>query len=72
MAWVHLCPIDVPYKQNGLELIDAIELVARWRVRESWIRDHTRARTPKNERIPCIRLAAMCDLSDSPDQAAIP
>jgi len=38
------------------ELIDAPELAARWRVPESWIRNHTRARTPREERIPCIRL----------------
>ena len=41
---------------NGAELIDSVELAARWRVPESWIRNHTRARTPRNERIPCIRL----------------
>ena len=41
---------------SGLELIDAVELAARWRVPESWIRNHTRERTPKNERIPCVRL----------------
>jgi len=38
------------------ELIDSAELAARWRVPESWIRNRTRARTPKAERIPCIRL----------------
>lgn len=38
------------------ELIDSAELAARWRVPESWIRNHTRARTPKEERIPCVRL----------------
>ena len=41
---------------NGPELIDAVELAARWRVPESWIRNHTRVRTPKDERIPCVRL----------------
>ena len=41
---------------NGPELIDSVELAARWRVPESWIRSHTRVRTPKDERIPCIRL----------------
>jgi hypothetical protein len=37
-------------------LIDAADLAARLRVPESWIRNRTRARTPKEERIPCIRL----------------
>ena len=38
------------------ELIDSAELAFRWRVPESWIRNRTRARTPKEERIPCLRL----------------
>lgn len=42
--------------ENGAELIDAAELASRWRVPESWVRNHTRACTPKDERIPCIRL----------------
>lgn len=42
---------------NGeFELIDSVELAARWRVPESWVRSRTRARTPANERIPCVRL----------------
>lgn len=41
---------------NHFELIDAAELANRWRIPESWIRNRTRARTPKAERIPCIRL----------------
>jgi hypothetical protein len=42
---------------NGeVELIDSVELAARWRVPESWIRSRTRARTPAAERIPCVRL----------------
>jgi hypothetical protein len=40
----------------SVELIDSLELANRWKVPESWIRNHTRARTPKEERIPCIRL----------------
>jgi hypothetical protein len=52
---------DVPLvpRTNGnahSELIDSTELAARWRLPESWIRNHTRARTPKEERIPCFRL----------------
>jgi hypothetical protein len=51
---------DVPLmsqtRVNGPELIDSVELAARWRVPESWIRNHTRARTPQDERIPCVRL----------------
>ena len=46
-----------PNGGNGTpEMIDSAELAARWRVPESWIRNHTRARTPKEERIPCVRL----------------
>lgn len=41
---------------NHPELIDSAELAARWRVPESWVRNHTRERTPKEERIPCVRL----------------
>jgi hypothetical protein len=44
----------VDYAQS--ELIDSAELAARLRVPESWIRNRTRARTPKEERIPCLRL----------------
>jgi len=51
---------DVPLmsheRENGSGLIDSAELAARWRVPASWIRNRTRVRTPKNERIPCIRL----------------
>lgn len=38
------------------ELIDSAELATRLRVPESWIRNRTRARTPREERIPCLRL----------------
>ena len=41
---------------DGLELIDSAELATRWRVPESSIRNHTRSRTPREERIPCLRL----------------
>jgi hypothetical protein len=51
---------DVPLmsreRGNLVELLDSAELAKRWKVPESWIRNHTRARTPKDERIPCIRL----------------
>ena len=52
---------DVPLVSRAIgiahpELIDAEELATRWRVPESWIRNRTRARTPKEERIPCLRL----------------
>lgn len=51
---------DVPLMSrnngNAAELIDSSELAKRWKVPESWVRNHTRARTPKDERIPCIRL----------------
>jgi hypothetical protein len=51
---------DVPLmsqeRESGSELIDSVDLAARWRVPASWVRNRTRARTPKEERIPCIRL----------------
>ncbi len=40
---------------GAFELIDSAELAARWKVPESWIRSHTRERTPKEARIPCVR-----------------
>ena len=39
-----------------VELIEAADLAARWRVPVSWVRNRTRARTPREERIPCFRL----------------
>ena len=38
-----------------VEIIDSGELAKRWRVPESWVRSYTRERTPKAERIPCLR-----------------
>ena len=51
---------DVPLMSQNLgngnpEIIDSAQLAARWRVPQSWIRNRTRARTPKEERIPCVR-----------------
>lgn len=40
---------------KSLEFIDSVELARRLRVPESWVRNRTRARTPKEKRIPCIR-----------------
>jgi hypothetical protein len=42
--------------KGSFEVIDSAELAARWQVPESWIRNRTRARTPEEERIPCLRL----------------
>jgi hypothetical protein len=52
---------DVPIVSpaSGIDrraLVDSEELASRLRVPESWIRNRTRERTPKDERIPCIRL----------------
>jgi hypothetical protein len=47
---------DVPLMSQDLELIDSVELASRWRVPASWIRNHTRERTPREKRIPCVRL----------------
>ena len=42
--------------ETGIDLIDSAALAARWNVPESWIRNHTRARTPQKDRLPCVRL----------------
>jgi hypothetical protein len=42
--------------KDGLEVITSTQLAERWQVPERWIRDRTRNRTPKDERIPCLRL----------------
>jgi|SRR6516165_3600907 hypothetical protein len=39
---------------------DSVELAARWRVPESWIRSRTRARTPAQE--PCVKAWALRSL----------
>lgn len=49
-------PLMSRTSRSDVELIDSVELAARWRVPESWIRSRTRVRTPREERIPCIRL----------------
>jgi len=38
-----------------IEVIDSKELASRWRVPESWVRSYTRERTPREQRIPCLR-----------------
>src|ERR1700751_3539878 len=48
---------------SGYKLIDSSELASRWKVPESWIRNHTRQRTSKAERIPCIRLGRYAALN---------
>jgi hypothetical protein len=37
------------------EIIDSGELAKRWKVPESWVRSYTRERTPREQRIPCLR-----------------
>jgi hypothetical protein len=39
----------------GEIVLTAAELAERLRLPESWVRNRTRARTAKSERIPCIR-----------------
>jgi hypothetical protein len=36
--------------KGSFEVIDSVELATRWQVPESWIRNHTRAPTPKEGR----------------------
>jgi hypothetical protein len=43
-------------RENSPELIDSAQLATRWQVPESWIRNRTRTRTAKEDRIPCLRL----------------
>jgi hypothetical protein len=40
---------------ESVEVIDPVEFANRIRVPISWVRTHTRERTPKAERIPCVR-----------------
>jgi hypothetical protein len=51
---------DVPSMSDdggkGYEVVDAVELAKRLKVPESWVRSRTRQRTPKAERIPCVKL----------------
>jgi hypothetical protein len=56
---------DVPLVSRGgengvesaleIEMIDSAELAARLKLPESWVRSHCRQRTPRAERIPCVR-----------------
>jgi hypothetical protein len=56
-------PIGVPlvsrksenHPANGIEVIDSEELAARLKLPESWIRSRARSRTPKHQRIPCVK-----------------
>jgi hypothetical protein len=43
-----------PVSGTGVKIVDAKELAAFWRVPESWVRSHSRERTPKENRIPSI------------------
>jgi hypothetical protein len=42
--------------KDSFEVITSTQLAERWQVPERWIRDRTRSRTPKEDRIPCLRL----------------
>ena len=48
-------PMMSPISGNGVAVIDSPEMAARLRLPESWVRNRTRARTPNEERIPCVR-----------------
>lgn len=41
--------------EHGVELVDARELAARWKLPESWIRAQSRNRVPRDQRIPSLR-----------------
>jgi hypothetical protein len=38
-----------------IELIDARELAARWKLPESWVRAQSRERVPTSHRLPSVR-----------------
>jgi hypothetical protein len=40
---------------ESVEVIDAVELARRLGVPPSWVRSRTRQRTPRTERLPCLR-----------------
>jgi hypothetical protein len=40
---------------GSFELLDAKELADRLRLPVTWVQEHTRARTPRTQRIPCWR-----------------
>jgi hypothetical protein len=40
---------------TSVELIDARELAARWKLPESWVRAQSRSRVPRDKRIPCLK-----------------
>jgi hypothetical protein len=48
----------LPLSENSSSpvLIDAPELAHHWRVPVSWVRDKTRSRTAREDRIPHVRL----------------
>ena len=50
---------------ESVEVIDANELAKRLNVPPSWVRSHTRQRTPKTERIPCRRFGRYVRLLDA-------
>lgn len=41
---------------NRVEIIDAVELASRIKVPVSWVRQHTTARYPFAQRIPCLKV----------------
>lgn len=50
---------DVPMVSQtagtGVQLVDARELAARWKLPESWVRAKSRSRVPRERRIPSVR-----------------
>ena len=48
-------PLVSQTAENDVELLDARELAAKWRLPESWIRAQSRERVPRDQRIPTIK-----------------
>jgi hypothetical protein len=54
--FVELKTVAVPTMSHSMfELIDSRELARRLNVPETWVRSRSRARTPVDQRIPCVR-----------------
>jgi hypothetical protein len=51
---------DMSANSTFAELLDAEQLAARLNVPPSWVRSRSRSRTPREERIPVIRLGRYC------------
>jgi hypothetical protein len=54
-AGVQPMPRNDGFPPEQVEIIDAGELAARWRLPQSWVRAQSRSRVRREDRIPCVR-----------------